>query len=56
MTRRRFLAATVASGAAAIASPTVVSAAKTSASAGPSVIVGEGDYRYEAIHGWPPGA
>jgi hypothetical protein len=45
--RRTFLKAT---GAAALGAPAIASAADKSGTK--NVIVGEGDYRYEAIHGW----
>ena len=49
MSRREFLTATAAGTVASIAAPAVLTAAKTDT----QIIVGQGDYRYEAIHNWP---
>ena len=46
--RRRFLKATAASSAVALAVPSVITASKSDS----KVIVGEGDYQYEVTHDW----
>jgi hypothetical protein len=48
LSRRRFLAKTAAGAAAALAAPAIVTADKTES----RVIVGQGDYRFEANHDW----
>ena len=49
VSRRRFLATSLAGLGAAIAAPVVVTASKTDS----RKIVGQGDYRYEVHHAWP---
>ena len=49
MSRRHFLATSVAGSAAIAAAPSVITASKTNS----QLIVGEGDYRYNVIHDWP---
>jgi hypothetical protein len=49
VSRRKFLAATAAGTAAAIAAPTVLTAKKTDK----PIIVGESEYQYEVVHAWP---
>lgn len=49
VSRRDFLAKSAAGAALAMAAPNVVTASKTDS----QVIIGEGDYRYEALHNWP---
>ncbi len=47
--RRRFLASSLAGTAAALAAPAVITLAKTDS----AIVMGEGDYRFQAIHDWP---
>ena len=47
--RRRFLASSLAGTAAALAAPAVITLAKTDS----VIVMGEGDYRFQAIHDWP---
>jgi len=49
ITRRRFLQTSAAAGAAVLAAPAIRTAAKTDT----RVVVGEGDFQYEAQHNWP---
>ena len=49
ISRRQFLATSVAGSAAIVAAPAVMTASKTNS----RLILGEGDYRYEVIHDWP---
>jgi hypothetical protein len=49
ISRRRFVASSLAGAAAAMAAPAVVTAAKTDS----RLVLGEGDYRYEVAHDWP---
>ena len=49
LSRRQFLASSAATTAAIVAAPAVITATKTNS----TVILGEGDYRYEVIHEWP---
>lgn len=49
VSRRKFLATAAGATVATLAAPAVITAAKTDS----KVIVGEGDYRYEAEHNWP---
>jgi hypothetical protein len=47
--RREFLKVAAAGAAAAVAAPRILTAKKTDS----PVILGEGEYRYEALHNWP---
>ena len=49
ISRRRFVSTTAVGAAASLAVPAIVTARKTDS----RVVVGEGDYRYEAVHQWP---
>ena len=49
MSRRQFLAGSMAGSAALVAAPAVITAGKTDS----QPIIGQGDYRYEVIHHWP---
>lgn len=49
VSRRQFLSSSAAGVSALLAAPAIVTASKTDS----RTIVGEGDYRYEALHDWP---
>lgn len=49
LNRREFVKTAAAGAAVALGAPAIVTASKT----GSQVIIGEGDYRYEANHNWP---
>jgi hypothetical protein len=49
VSRRQFLATTAAGTLAVVGAPAVLTASKTDS----TVILGEGDYKYEVTHGWP---